>query len=145
MDTVLHDVPEFTISVAMAAIGIALAFITLMSFIKEPYRQKVNAILLAGAGGVYWSGGLGIWEFVFGTLMLWIAFMGLKRYTLIGIGWLLHTVWDILHHLYGNPIVYLEPSSSAGCAICDPILAIWFFFGAPAIWKISLKPKTITT
>jgi hypothetical protein len=144
MDTHNHIVPDFTINVALAAILIAFVFITLMSFVKEPYRQKINALLIAGAGAVYWSGGLGVWEFVFGSLMLFVAYKGLKHYYFIGIGWLLHTGWDILHHFYGNPIVYLEPSSSAGCAVCDPILALWFFFGAPTIWKVFKKQKTPT-
>jgi len=134
-----HTIPDFTTLNAIAALLIAFAFITIMSFVKEPGRQKINAIIIAGAGAVYWSGGLGIWEFIFGSLMLWIAFNGLKHYYFIGIGWLLHTGWDILHHFYGNPIVYLEPSSSAGCAVCDPILALWFFPGAPTIWKILSK------
>ncbi|HWB27580.1 MAG TPA: DUF6010 family protein [Chitinophagaceae bacterium] len=120
---------------AVAAIVIAFLFILVMSLVKEPGRQKINAFIIAGAGSVYWNGGLGVWEFAFSTLMLVIAVKGLKHYYFTGIGWLLHTGWDILHHLYGHPIVYLEPSSSAGCAVCDPILAAWFFFGAPSIFN----------
>lgn len=145
MQTNSHIVPEFTMINVLAAVLIAFGFILLMSLVKEPNRQKINAILIAGAGSVYWSGGLGVWEFAFGSLMLFIAFKGLKHYYFIGIGWLLHTCWDVLHHLYGDPIVFLEPSSSAGCAVCDPILAIWFFFGAPTLWNIFRKEKTITT
>ncbi|WP_247236124.1 DUF6010 family protein [Telluribacter sp. SYSU D00476] len=144
MDTPNHVVPEFTLTNALAAVLIAFAFIALMSLVKEPSRQKINAILIAGAGGVYWSGGLGVWEFMFGTIMLFVAYKGLKHYYFIGIGWLLHTVWDLLHHVYGSPIVYLEPSSSAGCAVCDPILAVWFFFGAPSVWNLFRKQKMIT-
>ena len=128
-----HHVPEFTLINAVAAVAIALVFITIMSFLKEPERQKINAIIIAGAGGVYWNGGLGIWEYIFGSVMLLVAFKGLTSYHFIGIGWLLHTGWDVLHHFYGTPIVTLEPSSSSGCAVCDPILAIWFFKGAPSI------------
>ncbi|GAB3173596.1 DUF6010 family protein [Telluribacter humicola] len=145
METYNHVVPEFTLVNALAAVLIAFVFIALMSLVKEPGRQKINAILIAGAGGVYWSGGLGIWEFMFGTVMLFVAYKGLQHYYFIGIGWLLHTIWDILHHFYGDPIVYLEPSSSAGCAVCDPILAIWFFFGAPSVWNLIRKQKIITT
>lgn len=139
-----HTVPPFTLANAVAAVAIAVVFIAAMSLVKEPNRQKINAFIIAGAGSVYWSGGLGIWEFAFGTFMLFIAFKGLKHYYFIGIGWLLHTGWDILHHLYSHPIVYLEPSSSAGCAVCDPILAAWFFFGAPPIFTF-FKSKPITT
>lgn len=144
MDTHTHIVPEFTLTASLVAVLIAVVFITIMSFVKEPSRQKINAIIIAGAGSVYWSGGLGIWEFLFGSLMLFVAYKGLKHYYFIGIGWLLHTGWDILHHFYADPIVYLEPSSSAGCAVCDPILAIWFFFGAPTIWNVFKKQNSIT-
>jgi hypothetical protein len=51
-------------------------------------------------------------------------------------GWLLHTGWDVLHHLYGNPIVPFVPGSSLGCAICDPVIAIWCFAGAPSIYDL---------
>ena len=56
-----HIVPEFTLLNALAAVAIAIIYITLSSLIKEPNRQKISAIIVAGAGGVYWSGGLGMW------------------------------------------------------------------------------------
>jgi len=133
---------EITPVTVLAAIVIAVIFILVMSLLKEPHRKKVNAIILGGAGGVYWSGGLGVWEFLFGTLLLCVAYKGLNSYTFIGIGWLLHTIWDLVHHFYGEPIVFLEPSSSAGCAICDPIIAVWFFFGAPNVLQFFRKGNT---
>ena len=136
-----HIVPEFTLVNALGAIVIAGVYITLASLVKEPNRQKLNAIVMAGAGAVYWSGGLGIAEFVFGSIMLFIAFKGLTNYYFIVFGWLMHTSWDIVHHLYANPIVYLSPSSSAGCAICDTILATWFFYKAPSIFNWYSKSK----
>jgi hypothetical protein len=48
-------------------------------------------------------------------------------------GWFLHTGWDVLHHLYGNPIVLCVPDSSLGCAITDPVIALWCFVGAPSV------------
>ena len=107
--------------------------------VKEPKRQIINALIIAGAGAVYWSGGLGVWEFPFGGLMIFLAYKGLNSYTYIGIGWLCHTAWDIVHHLYANPIVSLSPSSSAGCAVCDAILAIWFFYEAPTVFDFFRK------
>lgn len=139
MDSLQLNPREVTPFTVLAAILIAGIFILIMSWVKEPLRQKINAIILAGAGGVYWSGGLGVWEFLFGTLLLWIAFKGLSSYTFIGIGWLLHTGWDLVHHFYGDPIVFLEPSSSAGCAICDPIISIWFLLGAPDVFQYFKK------
>jgi hypothetical protein len=55
-------------------------------------------------------------------------------YRFIGIGWLLHTAWDTVHHLYGTPIVPFVLLSSFGCAICDLALALWYFQGALAIF-----------
>jgi len=140
-----YGTQEFTIINALVAALIGLVFIIIMSFVKEPSRQKINAIIIAGAGGVYWSGGLGVWEYIFGAVMLFVAFKALKHYYFIGIGWLMHTGWDIMHHLYGDPIIHFAPLSSAGCAVCDAVLAIWFFFGAPTIWNVFKKQKTITT
>ncbi len=138
----IHIIPDFGWVNGIAAAGIALVYIAISSLIKEPARQKYNAIFLAGAGAAYLSGGLGAWEFAFCMVMTLIAFKGLENYTFIGIGWLMHSGWDIMHHLYGNPIVSLSPSSSAGCAVCDSILAIWFFVKAPSIGKF-FKQKEI--
>jgi hypothetical protein len=128
---------------------VALAFILLVSVIKEPARKKFMAILIAGAGSVYWSGGFGLWEMAFGALMLIVAYNGLRSYSFIGIGWLLHTAWDLMHHLYGNPLLPFDLTSSLGCAICDPVIAIWCFLGAPALWAIPRgnrvrRPSTAT-
>jgi hypothetical protein len=88
--------------------------------------------MLAGAGAAYLGGGLGAWEFGFCALMTFIAYRGLQDYRFVGAGWVLHTMWDVMHHLYGNPIVPFLAMSSAGCAICDLGLAVWYFAGAPS-------------
>jgi hypothetical protein len=136
-----HIIPEFTIVNALAAVAIALIYITIFSLVKEPKRQTINALVIASAGAVYWSSGLGIGEFPFGISMIFIAYKGLTDYKYIGIGWLMHTSWDIVHHLYANPIVSLSPSSSAGCAVCDAILALWFFYKAPNIFELFRNKK----
>jgi hypothetical protein len=89
--------------------------------------------MLAGAGAAYLNGGFGIWEFVFTAVVTYFAYKGLQSYRFIGVGWLFHTGWDLLHHFYGNPIVPFAPTSSLGCAICDPVIAIWCFAGAPSL------------
>ncbi len=137
-----HVVPNFTIINALSALAIAVVYITIFSLVKEPNRQKINAVIIAGAGAVYWSGGLGIWEYLFATTMLFMAFKGLTNYKYIGFAWLMHTTWDTLHHLYGNPIVPFSASSSAGCAVCDSVLALWFFYKAPSIFELFNK-KTV--
>ena len=140
----LHVTPPFTFLNGFAAAFIAIIYISLMSLVAEPNRQKLNAIILAGAGAAYLRGGFGAWEFAFCTLMTFVAFKGLGNYRLIAFGWLLHTCWDLLHHLYGNAIVPFDAGSSAGCAVCDSILAIWFFKGAPNVFKlIKRDAKTV--
>ena len=89
--------------------------------------------MIAGAGAAYFNGGFGIWELAFTAIVTFCAYQGLRSYPFIGGGWLLHTGWDVLHHLYGHPIIPFVPTSSLGCAICDPVIAVWCFAGGPAI------------
>jgi Family of unknown function (DUF6010) len=116
---------------------IAIVFILLCSLIKEPARKKFMAILIGGAGSAYLSGGgFGLWEMAFCVVLAICAYNGLRSYHFIGIGWLMHTGWDISHHLCGNPLLPFDPTSSLGCAICDPIIAGWCFAGAPSIFEV---------
>ena len=119
-----------------APVGVAILFIALTSLIAEPARRNFMAIMIAGAGSAYLSGGFGGWEFVFSTVLTYCAYKGLTSYRLIGIGWLLHTGWDILHHLFGHPIIPFSAMSSLGCAICDPVIAMWCLAGAPSIYAV---------
>lgn len=126
--------PLFHVPDALAAVVVASVLILLFSLIKEPTRQQFMAIFVAGAGGAYLNGGLGVWEFPFATLLLYVAYRGLRSYPFIGIGWLLHTGWDVVHHVYGTPIVPFVPTSSGQCAVCDTLLAVWFFYQAPSVY-----------
>ena len=81
--------------------------------------------------------GLGAWEFAFTAATTYVAYRGLRSYTFIGVAWLLHTGWDVIHHLYGSPIVPFVAKSSLGCAICDPVIALWCFLGAPSLLRRS--------
>ncbi len=38
-------------------------------------------------------------------------------------------------------IVPFAPDSSLGCAICDPVIALWLFAGAPSVYGL-LRRKT---
>jgi len=116
---------------------IAAIFVALMSLLREPTRQRFNAIFVAGAGAAYLSGGFGVWEFPFTALATWLAFRGLDDYRFIAVAWLCHTVWDVAHHLWGNPIVPFQATSSAGCAITDALIALWFWRGAPSVWVLA--------
>jgi len=99
---------------------VALVFISLCSLFDEPSRRHFNAIVVAGAGAAYLNGGFGIWEFAFTVVVTFCAFRGLRSYNWIGVAWLLHTGWDVLHHLYGNPIVPFAADSSFGAPSVTP-------------------------
>src|SRR5256885_62578 len=110
---------------------VGVLYVSLSSLIAEPYRRRFNAIMVAGAGAAYLSGGgLGVWEFAFTAVLTYVAYRGLDSWTFIGVGWLLHTAWDVVHHFRGHPIIPFAHDSSLGCAICDPVIAIWCLTGA---------------
>ena len=114
------------------AVGAGL-FVLAMSLVKEPARRRFNAVFLAGASGVYLSGGFGPWELLYPALMAPIVYLALDSYRFIGIAWLMHAGWDLAHHLWGNPIWPFMPTSSFGCLVFDTLIAIWFLAGAPSI------------
>lgn len=116
------------------ALLIGAAYVAANSLLPERHRRRVNAVVVAGAGAAYLSGGgLGPWEFAFTAVLTYVAYRGLDSWTYIGIAWLLHTAWDVVHHLNGNPIVPFAEHSSLGCAICDPVIAVWCFAGGPSV------------
>ena len=119
----------------VAPVLVGLVYVALASLLPEPARQRVNALMVAGAGAAYISGGgLGLWELAFTTVVTVCAYRGLTNYTWLGVGWLLHTVWDVVHHLRGTPIIPELAHSSFGCAVCDPVIAVWLFLGAPSVY-----------
>ena len=73
---------------------VAILYIAACSFLREPNRRNFNAIMIAGAGAAYLSGGFGRWEFAFTAIVTYFAYQGLRSYNFIGIGWLFHTGWD---------------------------------------------------
>jgi hypothetical protein len=117
----------------------AIAFVLGMSLVREPARQQLNAIIVAGAGAAYLNGGLGFWEYPFVPVATAAAYLGLHNYRWIGVAWLLHTGWDVVHHLYGNPIWPWMPLSSLGCAVLDAGIAIWFLAGAPSVYALARR------
>ncbi|MBB4699588.1 DUF6010 family protein [Sphaerisporangium siamense] len=122
-------------------IGLLYAVVT--SLIPEPNRRRFNAVMVAGAGAAYLSGGgLGGWEFAFTAAVTYCAYRGLESWTFIGVGWLLHTAWDVVHHLNGNPIIPFAFDSSLGCAICDPVIALWCLAGGPSLMEFARRRAT---
>jgi hypothetical protein len=127
--------PELQALQVISPLVVAVVFILGCSLIKEPGRRHFNALMIAGAGAAYLNGGLGVWEFAFTPIVTFCAYKGLDDFRFIGVGWVLHTIWDVIHHLYGTPIVPFVPTSSAGCAICDLGIALWCFAGAPSAYE----------
>src|SRR5579871_2652841 len=119
----------------VSPIAVGILAVAAISLLRELARQKFSAIFVAGAGAAYLAGGFGLWELAFCAVVTVLAYRGVTDYRAIGVAWLLHSGWDIAHHLWGNPILPFAPDSSFGCAICDPVLAIWYFFGAPDLWR----------
>jgi len=133
-----HPPPLQLVDIVGPAAG-AIVFVILMSLVKEPARRTFNAIFLGGAAGVYLSGGLGPWELVAPLVFSIIAYQGLRSHRWIGVGWLLHASWDVVHHLYGNPIWPFMATSSFGCIVFDSLIAVWFLAGAPSV--LSLRSR----
>lgn len=133
--------PNFHLFEAAKAITVALAAISVASLLRNlPInRRQVNAIIVGVAAGTYVNGGMGIWELGFALLVAGCAYQGLRAYRFIGIAWLLHTGWDIVHHFTGHPMIAWLPTSSGECAITDAVLAVWFFLGAPLVWTPTPK------
>ncbi|MGW2635765.1 DUF6010 family protein [Streptomyces sp. NPDC001348] len=128
----------------VSPILIGIGYVLLMSLVRDDdRRRRLNALMVGGASAAYLSGGgLGAWEFAFTTVATYVAYRGLESWTFIGIAWLLHTAWDLVHHLRGNPIVPFEHGSSMGCAICDPVIALWCLRSGP---RVTLPWRTART
>jgi len=111
----------------------SIVFVVVMSLVKQPARRTYNAILVAGASGVYLSGGFGLWELLYAAVAGGVvAYLGLRSYRFIGLAWLMHASWDLAHHLAGHAIWPFMPTSSFGCMIFDTLIALWFLAQAPS-------------
>jgi len=135
------SVPLLVMDYVDALVG-AVVFVLVMSLVKEPTRRNLNAIIVAGASSVYLSGGFGPWELVYPAIVTPVVYRGLRSHRFIGLAWLMHSCWDIVHHLWGNPIWPFMPTSSFGCMIFDALSAVWFLAGAPSIFAF-LCEKTL--
>ena len=77
-----HAIRSFSVDDGAMAVVVAIAFIFLVSLLKEPTRQRFMAIFVAGAGAAYLNGGLGLWEFLFTGVATYVAYRGLESYPL---------------------------------------------------------------
>src|ERR1700687_4376539 len=78
-ETLMHHAPLAVMDYVGPAIG-ALLCVAAMSLVAEPTRRTLNAIILAGASGVYLSGGFGLWELVYPVIGTAIGFRALRSY-----------------------------------------------------------------
>ena len=128
---------------------VAIVYVLINSKLSETMRMRVGAISAAGFPALYLNGGFGAWEFVYALVALVPAYYAQQSFKAIGVAWLMHGAWDLPHHLFGNTIWLSDPSSSLGCAIMDPLVAVWYFAGAPSIferlkgWGVTRKRVTI--
>jgi len=126
----------------IAPVFIGVLYAVLMSLIREPHRRRFNAVMVAGAGAAYLSGGgFGGWELAYTAVATYVAYRGLDSWAYIGLGWLMHTCWDILHYLKGHPILPFSHNSSLGCAICDPVIATWCLRGGPPLTRSARRRR----
>lgn len=129
---------------ALLMLPFSAVFITLVGLIPEPQRKKGMAVMLAFAAAVYLNGGLGIWDAVIGILVATLAYNGLVSYRFIGIGWLVHTVWDLLNFSQGHALITGDLTTNIGCAVFDTIIAVWFFLGAPSVIGMIRNRRKLT-
>ncbi len=140
----MHSPPPLHLANYVGPAVAAIVFVVVMSLVKEPARRNYNAILVAGASAAYLSGGLGLWEVVYTAVAGGVvAYLGLRSHRFIGVAWLMHAGWDLVHHFYGNPIWPFLPTSSFGCTIFDTVIAIWFLAGAPSV--VAFASRTSAT
>jgi len=126
--------PRMGSMTVMAVLGPAIGagvFVLAMATVRQPARRTLNAVVVAGASGVYLSGGFGIWEVVYPVAVMPVVYRALQSYRYIGVAWLMHAAWDVAHHFWGNPIWPFMRTSSFGCFVFDSLIAVWFLVGAP--------------
>jgi hypothetical protein len=125
----------------VAPVLVGVAYAALMSLIRDPDRRReVNAVMVAGAGAAYLSGGaFGAWELALTAAVTYCAYRGLRSWSWIGVAWLLHTCIDVAHAARGADILPFAPHSSLGCAICDPVIALWCLAGGPTVGELAAR------
>jgi hypothetical protein len=140
----VHSSPPLVVMDYVGPVLGAVIFVLVMSLVKEPTRRTSSAIFVAGASGVYLSGGFGPGS-CFIPRSTPVVYSGLRSYRFIGLAWLMHSCWDIAHHFWGNPIWPFIPTSSFGCMIFDAVIALWFLGGAPSMLALGSDKQGVQT
>jgi Family of unknown function (DUF6010) len=138
-------VDRMTAPLAIATVFGALLFIGALSLVREPSRRYLSVVALASGSSLYYAGGLGGWDKLFWLTVMGFAFAGCRWYPAIGIGWIVHTAWDIFNFRAGHALETGVLRINLHCAIFDPIIALWFAFGAPSVWELLKRRRSTLT
>ena len=122
----MRPVPTDVMDTLGPAIG-ALVFVVVMTRIRDPQRLTFNSLFVTGASAAYIGGGLGVIELLFPALLLPINWLTRTSYRAIGVAWWLHAAWDLVHHLWADPIWPFMEMSSWGCLVFDLLIGAWLF------------------
>jgi hypothetical protein len=120
-------------SVFLSALG-GVACVVFLGLFEYQVRLNLTSLMLALCAGCYMNGPYGRLESAGGLFFYLCAYFGLHNPAWLGLGWLIHGIVDAFHHHADYPIVHWMWFSSVGCAAMDPILAAYFFMGAPTIF-----------
>ena len=74
----MHSAPPLLVMDYVGPALGAVVFVLVMSLVKEPTRRTFNAIFVAGASGVYLSGGFGPWELLYPAIVTPVVYLGLR-------------------------------------------------------------------
>ena len=122
----MRPIPTDVMDTLGPAIG-ALVFVVVMTCIRDPQRLTFNSLFVTGASAAYIGGGLGVAELLFPALLFPINWLTRTSYRAIGVAWWLHAAWDLVHHLWADPIWPFMETSSWGCLVFDLLIGAWLF------------------
>ncbi len=130
---------HFSFLLVVQNLGLAALFVAVVGLLKEPTRQRAMAIMVGMAGGLFATPPFAEAGFLVGAVIAACGYFGLKSYPFIGLGWLLHAAWDTFRYSQDAGLVGQPPHASLGCAVFDPMIALWFFLGAPSVWRFARR------
>ena len=133
METPAH---EFALMAVIGPVLNAIAFVLAMSLVREPARQRFNAILVAGAGAAYLNGGLGLGVSVHrrgdGGRLPRAFVLSLDRRRVAAA----HRLGHRSPSLRQSDLA-LDASLVGRAAQCSTVsIAVWFLLGAPSVYAI---------
>lgn len=123
-----------SVKAILAGVALALSSATIIGLGAMPYSYEIHALLLSSIGAIYIGFGLldsfpknTALEVIIAALFFCIAIAGyLVSPVITGVGFLMHGIWDFLHH--SKIITTVVPKwYPPFCAVYDWVLAACFF------------------